>query len=135
MSLFIKALGMGYKRTAEVIRSGRLVPSNLEACFRDHDLEKARSIADSAKIDQAYQMVMDGAEAKIQTEERRNWYYWAKPRSARSSPDIGAERAFKEFYQGEPLTAEEKIIVLGSLSITIEEELNALKKERDTIKI
>ncbi len=135
MNLKTKAFGMGYKHAAEVLGSGRAIPYNLEACFRDYDLEKARSIADPDKIDEAVRMVFEGAEHKIQTEEKRNWYYWAKPRRARSSPDIGAERAFKEFYQGEPLTAEEKMVVLGSLSIQIEEELNVLKKERDTIKI
>ncbi len=135
MNLKTKAFGMGYKHVAEVLGSGRAIPYNLEACIKEFDSEKARSIADPEKIDTAFQMVIEGAEHKIKTEEKRNWYYWAKPRRARSSPDIGAERAFKEFYKGEPLTDEEKVVVLGSLSIKIEEELNMLKKERDTIKI
>ncbi len=135
MSTVTKALGMGYKRSAEVIRSGRMIPYSLEVCFKDYDLEKARSLADPDKIDKAYHLVIEAAELKIQTEKRRNWYYWAKPGRARSSPDIGAERAFKEFYRGDPLTMEEKAVVLGSLSIQIEEELSVLKKERDTIKI
>ncbi len=100
----------------------------------DGDLEKIRSMADPDKITAAYQMVMEGAERKIQAEERRNWYYWAKPRGKRTSADLGAENVFKEFYQGEPLSDEEKIVVIGSLAIQIEEELHELKKERDTIK-
>ncbi len=124
---------MGYKRAAEVIGTGRAIPYNLETCFRDNDVEKARSIADPDKIDTAFHMVIDGAENKIETEEKRNWYYWAKPRGKRSSADFGAKKAFKEFYKGEPLTAEEKAVVMGSLSIKIELELNELKKERDII--
>ncbi|MBU2511913.1 hypothetical protein KJ966_11285 [bacterium] len=135
MNLKTKALGLGYKHAADVLGSGRAIPYSLEACFRDYDLEKARLLADPDKIDKAFRMVIEGAEHRIQTEDKRNWYYWAKPRGVRSSPDIGAEKAFKEFYKGEPLTKEEKVVVLGSLSIKIEEELNALKKERDTIRI
>lgn len=126
---------MGYKHAAEVLRSGRSIPYNLEACFRDQDAEKAQSIADPNKIDVAFRMVIDGAEGKIEAEEKRNWYYWAKPRGNRSSPEYGAEKAFKEFYRGEPLTAEEKQVVLASLAIKIGEELNELKKERDIIRI
>ncbi len=135
MNLSTKARIMGYKRAAEVIGTGRTIPYNLESCFRDNDVDKARLIADPDKIDAAFHMVLNGAESKIETEEKRNWYYWAKPRGKRSSAEFGAEKAFKEFYKGEPLTAEERAVVLGSLSIKIEEELNELKKERDTIKI
>jgi len=135
MNLSIKVSAMGHKHAALVISSGRAIPYNLEACFRDGDSEKACSIADPEKIDAAYHSVFDAAVRKIEAEEKRNWYFWAKPRGRRTSPDLGAENIFKDFYQGEPLTEEEKKIVLGSLAITIEEELNILKKERDTIKI
>ncbi len=135
MNLTTKALVMGYKHASEVLRSGRSISYNLEACFRDHNIEKAKSIADPNKIDIAFLMVINGAEIRIESEEKRNWYYWAKPRGRKSSPEYGAEKAFKEFYKGEPLTKEEKLVVLGSLAIKIEEELDALKKERDTIKI
>ncbi len=126
---------MGYKHAADVLKSGRSIPFNLEACFRDQDSEKAQSIADPNKIDIAFNMVIDGAEGKIESEEKRNWYYWAKPRRSKSSPEYGAEKAFKEFYKGETLTIEEKQVVLASLAIKIEEELHELKKERDIIKI
>lgn len=135
MSLSINALGMGYKHTAKVISSGRAIPYNLEACFRNRDIEKAHSIADPDKIDSAYHMVFDAAEKKIESEEKRNWYYWAKPRGRKTSPDLGAENIFKDFYKGETLTDEEKKVVLGALAIQIEEELNILKKERDAIRI
>ncbi len=134
MNLSVKASGMGHKHLAEVIRSGRAIPFKLESCLRDGDLEKIRSMADPDKINAAYQMVIEGAERKIEAEERRNWYYWAKPRGKKTSADLGAENVFKEFYQGEPLTDEEKIVVIGALAIQIEEELHELKKERDTIK-
>ena len=135
MNLTTKALIMGHKLAADVLRSGRSIPANLESAFRDHDQEKARSIADPDKIDVAFNMVVNGAENKIAAEEKRNWYYWAKPRGRKSSPEYGAEKAFKEFYNGESLTLEEKQVVLGILAIKIEEELNNLKKERDSIKI
>ena len=133
MNLSIKALGMGHKHLAEVLRSGRTVPYNLEACLRDGDLEKVRSLADPEKIETAYHMVIEGAEGRFQTEEKRNWYFWAKPRGRRTSADLGAEKVFKEFYQGAALSEEETKVVLGALAIKIEEELNELKKERDII--
>jgi hypothetical protein len=133
VNLSLKASGMGHKYLAKVIQSGRAIPYKLESCLRDGDLEKVRLMADPDKIDAAYQMVMEGAEHKIQTEERRNWYYWAKPRGRRTSADLGAENVFKEFYQGEPLSDEEKAVVIGVLAIQIEEELSELKKERDKI--
>ncbi len=126
---------MGFKHLAHVIRSGRTIPYSLEACLRDEDQEKVRSIANPDKIDTAYQMVLKGAEGRIEAEEKRNWYYWAKPRGRRTSADLGAEKVFKEFYLGAPLTEEETVVLLGALAIKIEEELNELKKERDTIKI
>lgn len=125
---------MGHKHAAKVIKTGRGIPSNLETCLREGDAAKAKAIADPTKIDKAYHMVFDGALHRIETEERTNWYFWAKPRGHRTSPEVGAERAFKEFYKGEPLTPEEKNVVLSSLAINIEEELNELKKERDAIK-
>jgi hypothetical protein len=134
MSLSIKALSLGHKHLAEVIRSGRAIPPNLETCLRDGDQDKVLSLADPHKIDAAFQMVWAGAEDKINTEERRNWYFWAKPRGRRTSADLGAENVFKEFYRGESLTDEEKKVVLGVLAIRIEEELHELKKERDIIK-
>lgn len=134
MLLSINALGMGYKHAARVIQSGRLIPANLETCFRNRDMEKARLIADPDKIDKAYQMVFKAAEEKIASEEKRNWYFWAKPRGRKTSPDLGAENVFKEFYEGNPLTEEEKKIVLGVLAIQIEEELDILKKERDAVR-
>ncbi|MBU3914599.1 hypothetical protein KKA14_03610 [bacterium] len=39
------------------------------------------------------------------------------------------------YAQGTLLTTEEKQVVLASLAIKIEEELNELKKERDIIRI
>jgi len=133
MNLSVKASGMGHKHLAEVIRSGRTIPYSLESCLRDGGLEEVHSMADPDKIDAAYQMVMEGAGCKIQAEEWRNWYYWAKPRGRRTSADLGAENAFKEFYQGEPLSDEEKAVVIGALAIQIEEELHELKKDRDKI--
>lgn len=124
---------MGHKKLAKVIQSGRAIPSKLESCLRDGDREKVRLMADPDKIDAAYRMVMEGAERLIQTEERRNWYYWAKPRGRRTSADLGAENVFKDFYQGEPLSEGEKAVIIGALAIQIEEELNELKKERDKI--
>lgn len=133
MNLSIKALGIGHKHLAEVIKSGRTIPYNLEACLRDGDMTKALDLADPDKIDVAYHMVMEAAESKILAEEKRNWYYWAKPRGRRTSADLGAENVFKEFYQGVPLSEEEKTVVLGVLAIQIEEELSELKKDRDKI--
>lgn len=133
MSLSIKASGMGHKNLAKVIQSGRSIPYKLESCLRDGDFEKVRSMADPEKIDAAYRMVMEGAEQSIQAEERRNWYHWAKPRGHRTSADLGAENVFREFYQGEPLSDEEKVVVIGVLAIQIEEELTELKKEREKI--
>jgi len=133
VNLSIKAAGIGQKQLAEVIRSGRAIPYSLESCLRDGDLEKIHSMLDPDKIAAAYQMVMEGAKGKIQAEERKNWYYWAKPRGRRTSADLGAENVFKEFHQGEPLSDEEKAVVIGVLAIQIEEELNELKKERDKI--
>jgi len=135
MNVTTKAMIMGYKLASEVLKSGRSISAKLEACFREHDTEKARSIADPAKMDTAFDMVVNGAEAKIEAEEKRNWYYWAKPRGRKSSPEFGAEKAFKEFYRGDTLTIDEKQVVLGALSMMIEEELNELKKERDTIRM
>jgi len=133
MNLSMKALGIGHKHLAEVIRSGRSIPNKLEASLRDGDLEKTLALANPDKINAAFHMVIDGAESKIQAEEKRNWYYWAKPRGRKTSADLGAEKVFKEFYQGEPLSEEEKQVVLAVLAIQIEEELNELKKERDKI--
>ena len=135
MDLSTKAVILGYKRVAEIIRSGRTIPYELEASIRDQDKEKAMTIADPQKIDHAYESVLDGMEHAIETIEKRNWYYWAKPKRAKSSPEYGAERGFKEFYKGESLTTEEKQVTLAALAIRIEEELNILKKERDTIRI
>ena len=133
MNLVTKALGMGYKLTAKVIGAGKAIPYNLEACIRDYDLEKARLIADPEKIDNAYRMVFEEAEHRIQTIEKRNWYYWAKPKRSYSSAEYGAERVFKDLYKGELLTDEEKQVVLAALAIQIEEELRELKKERNII--
>lgn len=135
MNLSIKAASMGHKHLTAVIRSGRTIPYNLEASLRDGDSEKVKTLADPSRIDLAYTMVLEGAESEIQTIEKRNWYHWAKPRGRKTSADLGAENVFKAFYQGEPLTDEERVVVLGALAIQIEEELNELKKERNIIKI
>lgn len=80
MNLTTKALIMGHKLAADVLRSGRSIPAGLEAAFRDHNQEKARLTTDPDKIEVAFHMVINGAESKIAAEEKRNWYYWAKPR-------------------------------------------------------
>ena len=126
---------MGHKHVAEILKTGRAISYNLEACLKEGNFEKARAIADPDKIDKAYHIVTEGAERRIQAEEKVNWYLWAKPRGQRTSADLGAENAFKEFYKGESLSEEEKKVLLGSLAIKIEEELKTLTKERNTIRM
>ena len=135
MNFELKVRAMGHKQAAAILATGRAIPSKLESCLRAEKWDEAKEIANPEKIEKVYHLVLEGAQKKIESEEKINWYFWAKPRGRKTSPDLGAERAFKEFYKGDSLTEEEKQLVIGTLAITIEAELRELKNIRDTVKI